>query len=684
MFHLRLPKSVLTVCLLVLMALIMSCGEEATPTSPPADLTSEDIAATVQQAIAAAMPTSGAQEMPSEADIATLVQAAIQGSGSQGASPEEIQAMVQAAVAAAAQPGITSEQLNAVVSAAVGSAIASQATPSAMVAETPLPVMMEPTGTLDVAFPDTGTPIYSLRQQAFLNQRADLHTTHETAFATAVDGQVLHRLIRDWTVDASGLVYTMHLQEGAEWHTNFGEWGAFDADDFLFSLNEVASEGAPHPIASHARRIFLCDGCELNKIDDLTVQLVRPSPTFEITWHSRAPESGAISFHSRKHYESVGEDEAILQAVGTGPWEMIEIKSADFRKMRGVRNHWRHTPEWGEMIWWDVFEESTRLANFLTGQLDTALFTLDTIQDIRSEGLEDIKFMSFPGGLMNNANLLGMHHFPEHPAHHPRPDGSPPSVPVAENHFDCALPWVSCDRDTASAEWATARNVRLAMALAIDHQKLVNALAFGEGRPFHIMYWNSFDPRVEQFGLDELKLDYDPNRAKELLAEAGYPNGFEIEVTLTGGFGDPVGEAVATMWQNVGIDAILARTPYSSFRPTLVSRIAKGMRIHSSAPPSIEPLKRYSILQNAESPVNFGFEHPEWQKLLDEMTMLTDEDERWAKQAEGARWIFDEVMVVPLFGQNVVWPVGADIDVWEPMGGRKDWLSNWEYVPHRQ
>ena len=96
MFHLRLPKSVLTVCLLVLMTLIMSCGEEATPASPPpADLTSEDIAATVQRAISAAMPTSGAQEMPSEADIATLVQGAIQESGSQGASPEEIQAMVQ-------------------------------------------------------------------------------------------------------------------------------------------------------------------------------------------------------------------------------------------------------------------------------------------------------------------------------------------------------------------------------------------------------------------------------------------------------------------------------------------------------------------------------------------------------------------------------------------------------------
>ena len=685
MFHLRLPKSVLTVCLLVLMTLIMSCGEEATPASPPpADLTSEDIAATVQQAISAAMPTSGAQEMPSEADIATLVQGAIQESGSQGASPEEIQAMVQAAVAAAARPGITSEQLNAVVSAAVGSAIASQATPSAMVAETPLPVIMEPTGTLDVAFPDTGTPLFSLRQQAFQNQRADLHTTHETAFATAVDGQVLPRLVRDWTVDATGLVYTMHLQEGADWHTNFGEWGEFNADDFIFSLGEVASEGAPHPVSSHTRRIFLCSECKLTKIDDFTVQLVRPSPTFEITWHSRAPESGAVSFHSKRHYETVGEDEAILQAVGTGPWEMTEIKSSEFRRMRSVPDHWRHTPEWEEMIWWTVFEDSTRLANFLTGQLDTALFTLDTIQDIRSEAIEDIRFMSFPGGVMNNADLLGMHHFPEHPAHHPSADGKQPAVPLAENHFDCELPWVSCDRDITSEEWATARKVRLALALAVDRQKLVNAVAFGEGRPFHIMYWNSFDPRVEQFGLDELQFDYDPERAKELLVEAGYPNGFEIGVTLTGGTSEPVTQAVATMWESIGITTVQTRMPYSAFRPSLVSREAKGMWVHSTGAPSIEPLKRYTILQNAANSINFGWEHPDWQALLDEMIELTDVEERWAKQAEGARWIFDEVMVVPLFGQNVVWPLGPDIDAWDPMGGRKDWLSNWDHVPHRQ
>ena len=633
MLRLHHPRSVVIACLLVLLIFIIACGEEATEAPPP------------EPVPIAPVPTVAATVAPVQTAAPTVTTAA-------------------PAAPVAATP---------------------TATPAPVVARRDtVTINGDPEGTLDVGFPDTGAHIFSLRQQAFQNQRADLHTTHETAFATAPDGQVIPRLVKEWTVDASGLIYTMYLWEGAAWHTNFGEWGEFNADDFIFSMQEVASEGAAHPVASHTKRIFLCGECELTKIDDYTVQLKRPSPTFEITWHSRTPESGAVSFHSKRHYEAVGEDEAVLQSVGTGPWEMIENKSSDFRRMRAVKDHWRKSPEWEEMVWWDVFEDSTRLANFLTGQLDTALFTLDTIQDIRGENRDDIKFMSFPGGVMNNADLLGMHHFPEHPAHHPTADGKPARVPLAEGHFDCRLPWVSCDRDITSEEWATARTVRLALALAIDRQKLVNAVAFGEGRPFHIMYWNSFDPRVEQFGLDELEFGFEPERAKELLADAGYSDGFEIEVTLTGGTGEPVAQAVATMWENIGITTVQTRMPYSAFRPSLVSREAKGMWIHSTGPPSIEPLKRYTILQNAANSINFGWEHPDWQALLDEMTELTDEEERWAKQAEGARWIFDEVMVIPLFGQNVVWPLGPEIDAWEPMGGRKDWLSNWDHVPHRQ
>ncbi len=63
---------------------------------------------------------------------------------------------------------------------------------------------------------------------------------------------------------------------------------------------------------------------------------------------------------------------------------------------------------------------------------------------------------------------------------------------------------------------------------------------------------------------------------------------------------------------------------------------------------------------------------------------MTDAEERWAQEAKMARWLFDQAMVFQLYGQNVVFPLGPEIDVWEPMGGNATWLSRWEDVPHRK
>ena len=68
---------------------------------------------------------------------------------------------------------------------------------------------------------------------------------------------------------------------------------------------------------------------------------------------------------------------------------------------------------------------------------------------------------------------------------------------------------------------------------------------------------------------------------------------------------------------------------------------------------------------------------------MDEALVLPEDEPRWAKQAEMARWIFDNAMLMPLYTEAVVWPVGPNIDTWEPQGISYRWLSNWEFAPHR-
>ena len=340
--------------------------------------------------------------------------------------------------------------------------------------------------------------------------------------------------------------------------------------------------------------------------------------------------------HSKKHFDAVGEDVANTQAVGTSPWELYEATSGVNNKMRAVQDHWRKTPEFAEMIWWDIGEESTRLANFLTGVVDTASLSTDSLQAIRGENRTDIKFMNAPDLTEHRLNFFGQNYANDDPVHQAS-HGAEPIVPLGENTYDCTLPWVSCDRDLESEEWATALKVRLAMTLAIDRQKLVNNLAFGEGVPLYVSFWSSARSRFEEFGLDQLKWDYDPARARQLLAEAGYPEGFEVDMHLAAlqESALPPAEAVATMWEEVGIRSTLIRQAFSAFRPTMVDRTAKGIGTHDTGA-TPEPVNNYGAYYGAELLANFGFEHPWLEDALRAIAPVVDDEERWPLEAEMA------------------------------------------------
>ena len=671
----------------LLLALVIACGEEATPTPTP---DAGDVASAVQQAVAQALasqPTTATDSGLSADEISKMVQDTIAASAPQGMSPEQIQQTVEAALAATGDSGISAEELQAVVNAAVVEAVAAVTPVATPVPTAAMPEVMELAGTLRVGAIEIGVPVFVPQSMAYQTYRLTNMLTHEPMWASDSEGKTIPRLVREWTLEqqSDGVLYTFHLQPGAKWHTNHGEWGEFTADDFLFSAEQVTMPGTPHSAARPVRDLFYCDACELTKTDSLTIQLKRPVAAFDMPWPNRLPNEAILGFHSKEHIETVGEEAATTQAVGTGPWEMVEARSDDFYHMKAVRDHWRHTPEWDEFYWLKVGEESTRLANFLTGIIDTGQFTLESIRAIREEQLPDVKFLDLPGAILDRIMIAGQQYYPDHPAHNPDANGDI-LVPIGEEsgYLDtCAeRPWVSCDRDLESQEWENARKVRLAMIMAIDRQKLLNNLAFGQGKLTSIDNWIGHDSRARQYGLDQLDYEFNPTRAKELLVEAGYPDGFEIDVTLTNR-GFPHTEAAALMLQEVGITPKLQNIPWTAYRATTVRRTAQGLFSHTLAP-QVEPLRVIAILHDSKASNNFGWEHPDWQRLVDEAFQLPDEAERWAKQAEMARWNYDQVVSLPLYEEAAIWPLGKNIDDWAQMAPSPALLSNWEYVPHRK
>ncbi len=624
---------------LVLLLMIVACGEEATPAATP--------------------PPEPATLAPASAPTV----AATQPDPARAAGPAATQAPAVATVAATvATPTATPEP----------------ASPA------PQQTQTGPYGTLRVAVEDLGPPVFVLSQAGYPTYRFLNLSTDEMLFSTSVEGKVVPRLAESWSLEqtAEGALYTFHLRRGVPFHDNHGEWGEFSAADLMFSLRDATKEGTQHSGAAGVRRVWFCDECEVTIVDDYTVELVRPEPRFDTTWDIRHPFAAGVAVHSKKHFDTVGEEASITQSVATGPWQMQDYRSGDYFLMKGVADHWRRAPDWEEFRWQLIREDSTRIANFLTGLIDTGKFTAEAIQTIKGEDLPTTRYMTFPGVTWHFVPILGQQYNTDHPSH----QGEDPKVPLGENvgyEFVCNdRPWVSCDRDVTSAEWKKALNVRTAMTLAIDRQKMVNNLAFGEGVPWHISYWHGHPGRIKQFGLDKLVREFDLPQARQLMNEAGYGDGFEIEMTLTARAFESA-TAACTMWQEINVECKIRNEEYASYRPTQVRRTAQGLRSNNIAA-QIEPLRLYPLFYSSVNANNYGLEHPDLQKLIDEAVNLFDDEERWAKQAEIARWFFDHVVDISLYAEADVWPLGPEIDEWEQMSPVNAWLQNWDSVPHRQ
>ena len=605
--------------LLLLLAVIIACGEEASPT---------------------AQPTSGTV-------INTL--------------PPSVTGETATPRAAAATPEATSGPPQVVVSAE---------------------------GTLDVGMAGLGPYVATNFDAGYYSNRFAELITHETLFIMGFDGEWKPRLIKNFDVSPDGLTYTMYLQEGVKWHSTHGDWGEFNADDFIWSIGEIARKGSAHVQAGNTRKVFGCEDCVLTKIDDLTVKLERSSPTFQLTWYSQAPIPG-FSMHSKTHYDAVGQDVALLQDVGTGPWEGVEYKTDDSRRMKAVTDHWRHTPEFAEMVWHDIPEESTKLANFLAEALDTGAFNSDSIQAIKDDNKPGVKFMIFPAAIVQMIWHEGGHYTPDSPHHQPDANDNI-KVPVdafASDYKNICndRAWIACDRDIDSAEWQKALKVREAMTISIDRQQLINNIAFGEGEPWYVGIWANRG-RMEQLGLDELTWDFDLLRAKELLAEAGYPEGFDTPIAVRTGSGSLITalNAVAVMWERLGLNTQLRNVQPASYRVEASARTTKDIYGLNDAPSFPEPLRVYSTVYTSSGGGMFGVNHPEMDRLIELSETTFDTDERWRVQGELAKFIFDHVLSMPLYAENAVWPLGPEVDSWEAAPAELDWLSYWEMPRRRQ
>ncbi len=646
------PLVLILTPLMLTLVFVIACGAEATavpeptqavvapvPSPTPVDLSG--ITSEMQKAMADAIAGIESPETLSKGEIQKLVQDAVAqavASAPEPLSDTEIAELVEVAVAqaAASAPEPVSEaEIAAIVKAAI---------PTPAPTSTPTPESMAkvaPTGTLDVGHAD-------LRQFGMQPRLAGGTSDHawralgEGLIFVNQEKEYVPWLAEDWSISGDGVVWTFNIQEGVQFHNGRGE---MTAEDVVWSMQEMAREDSLQSLKGQIARLWNIEGGGARVVDRYTVE-VDSGKVYADMLNTMSRHH--INIYSKQATDELGEEAAFEEAVATGAWQKAEIKPGEFWRMSAVEDHWRKAPDFAELILWHIPEESTRVANFQVGKLDTFEMALDSLPAIARE--EGTKFMRVPGATGLALSWFG-NWYVGHGTENQRPG------------YDPDLPWVSSSPDINSEAWKNAAKVRRAMSIAINRQEIVDTILSGEGQPAVMVGWGGAAHRLPE---DIRSWEYNPELAKQLLEEVGYGDGFSITLQapplgLPGAF--EATQAVATMWENIGISARAEQEAYATIRPTVIDRSFNHAYLNGGSGRP-DPLDLWPEIFPSTAGFTLGVSHPVLDDLMSQAVQIPDPVERDVVMIEAARFVYENTLLSAVYIVNRIWPLGPEIDSW--------------------
>jgi peptide/nickel transport system substrate-binding protein len=320
-----------------------------------------------------------------------------------------------------------------------------------------------------------------------------LYALHDGLVKPMPGNAMAPSLAESWTMSKDGLTYEFVLRKGVKFHNG----DPLTADDVKFSFERYKGGGA----STLKGRVAEIEVVDANRV---RFRLKQPWPDF-MTFYA-TPATGAAWVVPRKYVEKVGEDGFKKAPIGAGPYRFVSFNPGVEVVLEANEQYWRKTPSVKRLVFKAVPDETTRLAMLKRGEADIAY-------QLRGPLAEEIKRTS---GLTLKATLPTFTEW----------------VTFIEQ-WDPKSPWAD-------------RRVRLAANLAIDRQAINEAEYLGLAKPSA-----SIIPKDFEFYWSAPAYPYDLARAKQLLAEAGYPKGFDAGEISSDAVYAP--EAVVNYLQAVGI-----------------------------------------------------------------------------------------------------------------------------------
>jgi peptide/nickel transport system substrate-binding protein len=461
---------------------------------------------------------------------------------------------------------------------------------------------------------------------------AYLDHIYETLVTRGKDLKVEPCLATSWQA-VSPTVMRFKLRPNVRYH----DGAPFSADDVVFSIQRALADTSNF-------KPYLAGVKEARKVDDLTVDIVTegaaPVLVPQLTEVRIMNKAWATKYNVLKPQDFKNKEEtfATRNANGTGPY-ILKTREADVKTVAVLNSNW-----WGklegnvdEIVYQPIKQDSTRMAALLSGEID---FVLDPPpQDIgRLKQDPKIKILE---GMENRTIFLGMDQWRDELQY---------SSVKGKNPF----------KD---------KRVREAFQKAIDLNAIKTQVMRGLAIPTAVM----FAPQVDGYPkeLDHVK-PADRERARKLLAEAGYPQGFEVTLDCPNNRyvnDEKICVAIAAMLAQINIKVRVNAMPRAQYFPKIQNLDTSFYMLGWGVPTfdsqyALESLVRTRIEKTADGDYNLGkYSNVKVDAAIDTLKTEVDRAKRAALALEVSRIHQAEVGHVPLHFQVIPWAMRSNVSV---------------------
>lgn len=442
--------------------------------------------------------------------------------------------------------------------------------------------------------------------------------------------KIVPSLAESWDISGDGLEYTFHLRKDVR----FQNGNDFTAEDVVYTFHRLLTvengvntelldqvKGAAEVIEGSVETL---EGVEM--IDDYTVKITLKEPFAAFLSCLTAP---GLSIYDSEATEAAGDQFGMDPAVtiGTGPFRFAGWTFNDQLVLVKNDDYWKGAPELPGVVIKIIPDTETQTMMFESGELD--LLDLDFVTDAADRFLET---------------------YPEQIVQGPR---------VGITYFTMNF----------NIEPFQDLKVRQAMQMAIDRQAILDALYGGRGQVENGIYPYG----LIGFNEGQTKISYDPEKAKALLEEAGYKDGFTMELAADASASDTVTMALEIIKEQlaaVGINAEIKNYDESTWLETRKAGELGSFMSTWTADFNDPENFIYTFFGNEEKTRIRSINYPDT-AVMDRVGAargIVNEDERLAEyQALEEKLIHEDAAWVPMYSRTHLWAVSSRVQNFKPV-----------------